>query len=66
MLFCMLLKWELVIRYFSGHTRNADGSKQFIPGKTKAGHAIDGAIKIITVAVGALINTRSLEHDWPS
>jgi len=53
-----------VIRYFSGHTRNSDGTKQFIAGKTRAGHAIDGAIKIITVAVGALINTRLLEHDW--
>lgn len=45
----------LLGRYFSGHTRNSDGTKQFIAGKTKAGHAIDGAIKIITVAVTIVV-----------
>lgn len=45
----------LLARYFSGHSRNTDGTKQFIPGKTKAGHAIDGAIKIITVAVTIVV-----------
>lgn len=45
----------LLARYFSGHTRNSDGTKQFIAGKTKAGHAIDGAIKIITVAVTIVV-----------
>ena len=42
-------------RYFSGHTRNPDGSVQFIVGKTKVGDAIDGVIKIFTVTVCALI-----------
>jgi Ca2+-transporting ATPase len=59
----MLLKWEIVIRYFSGHTKNADGSKQFTAGRTKVGDAVDGAIKIITVAVGVLINTRLPEYE---
>lgn len=57
MLFCMLLKWKLVIRYFSGHSKNSDGTTQFTAGRTSASDAVDGAIKIITVAVGALINT---------
>ncbi|KAG4946478.1 hypothetical protein JHK87_042485 [Glycine soja] len=48
------LQWEFVSRYFSGHTKNPDGSVQFIAGKTKVGDAIDGAIKIITVAVRRL------------
>lgn len=49
-------------RYFSGHTRNPDGSVQFIAGKTKVGDAIDGVIKIFTVAVCALISTRIPGH----
>ncbi|KAG4990662.1 hypothetical protein JHK87_024119 [Glycine soja] len=44
----------LLARYFSGHTKNPDGSVQFTAGKTKVGDAIDGAIKIITVAVRRL------------
>lgn len=55
-------EWQLICRYFSGHTKNPDGSLQFKAGKTKVGDAIDGAIKIVTVAVCALINTRLLEH----
>ncbi|RDY04261.1 Calcium-transporting ATPase 10, plasma membrane-type [Mucuna pruriens] len=45
----------LLARYFSGHTRNPDGSVQFIAGKTKVGDAIDGAIKIVTVAVTIVV-----------
>lgn len=45
-------------RYFSGHTRNPDGSVQFIAGKTKFGDAIDGVIKIFTVAVCAFRITK--------
>lgn len=40
-------------RYFSGNTKNPDGSVQFRAGKTKVSNAIDGAIKIVTVAVCA-------------
>ncbi|KAF7837972.1 calcium-transporting ATPase 8, plasma membrane-type [Senna tora] len=45
----------LLARYFSGHTRNTDGSVQFVAGKTTVSHAIDGAIKIITVAVTIVV-----------
>ncbi|GAU40189.1 hypothetical protein TSUD_374970 [Trifolium subterraneum] len=45
----------LLARYFSGHTKNADGTQQFTAGKTKVGHAVDGAIKIITVAVTIVV-----------
>nr|KYP52553.1 Calcium-transporting ATPase 10, plasma membrane-type [Cajanus cajan] len=45
----------LLARYFSGNTRNTDGSIQFIAGKTKVGDAIDGAIKIVTVAVTIVV-----------
>ncbi|RYR30186.1 hypothetical protein Ahy_B01g055014 isoform G [Arachis hypogaea] len=42
-------------RYFSGHSRNPDGSVQFTAGKTKLSTAIDGAIKIVTVAVTIVV-----------
>ncbi|CAJ1941743.1 unnamed protein product [Sphenostylis stenocarpa] len=45
----------LLARYFSGHTRNSDGSVQFIAGKTKVGNAIDGVIKVFTVAVTIVV-----------
>ncbi|GLT64402.1 hypothetical protein SLA2020_369010 [Shorea laevis] len=41
----------LLVRYFTGHEKNADGTAQFIAGQTKVGKAIDGVIKIITIAV---------------
>ncbi|BAT80110.1 hypothetical protein LR48_Vigan04g007200 [Vigna angularis] len=45
----------LLARYFSGHTENQDGSPQFKAGKTKVGDAVDGAIKIVTVAVTIVV-----------
>uniref|UniRef100_A0A5B6ZP87 Calcium-transporting ATPase n=1 Tax=Davidia involucrata TaxID=16924 RepID=A0A5B6ZP87_DAVIN len=45
----------LMIRFFTGHTKNPDGSVQFTAGKTKFGDAIDGAIKIFTVAVTIVV-----------
>jgi hypothetical protein len=39
------------VRYFTGNTKNPDGSVQFIKGETKVSKAIDGVIKILTVAV---------------
>nr|XP_027065795.1 calcium-transporting ATPase 10, plasma membrane-type-like isoform X2 [Coffea arabica] len=45
----------LFIRFFTGHTYNADGSRQFKAGRTKASTAIDGAIKIFTVAVTIVV-----------
>lgn len=48
-------------RFFSGHTRDASGNVQFKAGKTKVGDAIDGAIKIVTVAVCALMKSKLWE-----
>ncbi|KAK3007639.1 hypothetical protein RJ639_013107 [Escallonia herrerae] len=45
----------LVVRYFTGHTLNPNGNKQFIAGKTKLGDAINGAVKIFTVAVTIVV-----------
>ncbi|CAJ1975835.1 unnamed protein product [Sphenostylis stenocarpa] len=45
----------LLIRYFTGHTENPQGEAQFKAGTTKVGDAIDGAIKIVTVAVTIVV-----------
>ncbi|GLT28691.1 hypothetical protein SLA2020_036030 [Shorea laevis] len=45
----------LLLRYFTGHSKNADGTVQFTAGKTKVGAAVDGAIRILTVAVAIVV-----------
>ncbi|XP_028102904.1 calcium-transporting ATPase 10, plasma membrane-type-like isoform X2 [Camellia sinensis] len=45
----------LLIRYFTGHTKNADGTVPFKAGRTKFSTAIDGVIKIFTVAVTIVV-----------
>lgn len=45
----------LLVRYFTGHTEDANGIPQFKAGKTSASHAIDGVIKIVTVAVTIVV-----------
>ncbi|GMN55255.1 hypothetical protein TIFTF001_024360 [Ficus carica] len=45
----------LMVRYFTGHSENPDGSRQFTAGQTKLGDAVDGAIEIITVAVTIVV-----------
>uniref|UniRef100_A0A6M2F9D3 Calcium-transporting ATPase n=1 Tax=Populus davidiana TaxID=266767 RepID=A0A6M2F9D3_9ROSI len=45
----------LLGRYFTGNTKNPDGSVQFIKGETKVSKAIDGVIKILTVAVTIVV-----------
>ncbi|GFY97362.1 autoinhibited Ca(2+)-ATPase 9 [Actinidia rufa] len=45
----------LLARYFTGHSRNADGTVQFVRGKTSIGDAVDGAIKIVTIAVTIVV-----------
>ncbi|ESQ54246.1 hypothetical protein EUTSA_v10024281mg [Eutrema salsugineum] len=45
----------LVVRYFTGHTTNADGTPQFVGGKTKFDHVLDDLVKIITVAVTIVV-----------
>ncbi|CAL9769376.1 unnamed protein product [Musa acuminata subsp. burmannicoides] len=42
-------------RYFTGHTKNPDGTAQFIRGLTSAKAAIDGAVKILTIAVTIVV-----------
>ncbi|KAF5461682.1 hypothetical protein F2P56_017761 [Juglans regia] len=45
----------LLVRYFTGHTKDTNGNKQFQAGTTKLGDAVDGAIKIVTVAVTIVV-----------
>ncbi|KAL3743975.1 hypothetical protein ACJRO7_013258 [Eucalyptus globulus] len=45
----------LLARYFTGHTKNSDGTVQFKAGETSGSDAVDGAIKIITVAVTIVV-----------
>ncbi|GAU38010.1 hypothetical protein TSUD_205500 [Trifolium subterraneum] len=45
----------LLARYFTGHTENPDGSVQFIAGKTRFGDALNGVIKIATVAITIVV-----------
>ncbi|KAM7474100.1 hypothetical protein LguiB_021343 [Lonicera macranthoides] len=45
----------LMVRYFTWHTTNPDGSVQFRPSKTKIAESMDRAVKIFTVAVTIVI-----------
>ncbi|XP_062223931.1 calcium-transporting ATPase 5, plasma membrane-type-like isoform X2 [Phragmites australis] len=45
----------LFARYFTGHTTNADGTVQFVKGRTNVKSAIFGSIKILTVAVTIVV-----------
>ncbi|KAH7671707.1 P-type ATPase protein [Dioscorea alata] len=45
----------LLARYFTGHTTNPDGSVQFVSGHTSAKAAINGAVKVLTVAVTIVV-----------
>ncbi|KAJ6742022.1 CATION TRANSPORTING ATPASE [Salix viminalis] len=51
----LLVLIVLLVRYFTGHTKDIDGTPQFKAGKTKASTAVDGAIKILTVAVTIVV-----------
>ncbi|KAL7168511.1 hypothetical protein ACSBR2_038863 [Camellia fascicularis] len=51
----IVVLFVLLIRYFTGHTKNTDGTPQFKAGRTKFGTAIDGVIKIFTVAVTIVV-----------
>ncbi|KAH0652034.1 hypothetical protein KY284_031946 [Solanum tuberosum] len=51
----LLVLIVLMIRFFTGHTYNPDGTPQFTAGKTKVGKAVDGAIKIFTIAVTIVV-----------
>lgn len=43
------LTWKF--RYFTGNTHDANGNPEFQRGRTSLGDAVDGVIKIVTVAV---------------
>ncbi|GMY35290.1 calcium-transporting ATPase 8, plasma membrane-type-like isoform X2 [Fagus crenata] len=45
----------LLVRYFTGHTKNSEGQVLFKAGVMKVGAAVDGAIKIVTVAVTIVV-----------
>ncbi|KAH0935810.1 hypothetical protein HID58_012927 [Brassica napus] len=45
----------LVVRYFTGHTKGANGAPQFVGGHTKFDHVLDDLVKIITVAVTIVV-----------
>ncbi|XWS52308.1 hypothetical protein CRYUN_Cryun11dG0057000 [Craigia yunnanensis] len=45
----------LIVRYFTGHTKDPSGRTQFVAGKTSGGDAVDGVIKIVTVAVTIVV-----------
>lgn len=50
---CVLL--VLLARFFTGHSKNADGTTQFIRGKTSVSKTVDEVIKIITAAVTIVV-----------
>ncbi|OIW09320.1 hypothetical protein TanjilG_01291 [Lupinus angustifolius] len=45
----------LLGRYFSSHTKDLDGNVQFVAGKTSISDAVDGVIKIFTIAVTIVV-----------
>ncbi|KAH0468629.1 hypothetical protein IEQ34_001861 [Dendrobium chrysotoxum] len=52
------IEWGLLIAnisFFTGHTKNFDGSVQFVKGHTSVKDAVDGAVKILTVAVTIMV-----------
>ncbi|KAB1199073.1 Calcium-transporting ATPase 9, plasma membrane-type [Morella rubra] len=51
----MILVKRPPCRYFTGYTKNPDGKSQFIRGKTSISDAVDGAIKIFTIAVTIVV-----------
>ncbi|XP_027343471.1 calcium-transporting ATPase 9, plasma membrane-type-like [Abrus precatorius] len=50
---CVLV--VLLGRYFSGHTKDLDGKVQFVAGETTISEAVDGVIKIFTIAVTIVV-----------
>ncbi|XP_044486506.1 calcium-transporting ATPase 9, plasma membrane-type isoform X3 [Mangifera indica] len=51
---CLVLA-VLLGRFFTGHSTNSDGSRQFVKGQTGATDAVNGVIKIITIAVTIVV-----------
>ncbi|KAL0354392.1 UNVERIFIED_CONTAM: Calcium-transporting ATPase 9, plasma membrane-type [Sesamum radiatum] len=51
----LLVLVVLLARYFTGTSRNADGSVQFVRGTTSVSKTVDGVIHIITTAVTIVV-----------
>ncbi|KAK4427477.1 Calcium-transporting ATPase 9, plasma membrane-type [Sesamum alatum] len=51
----LLVLVVLLSRFFTGTSRNADGSVQFVRGTTSIGKTVDGVIRIITTAVTIVV-----------
>nr|XP_016505608.1 PREDICTED: calcium-transporting ATPase 9, plasma membrane-type-like isoform X1 [Nicotiana tabacum]XP_016505609.1 PREDICTED: calcium-transporting ATPase 9, plasma membrane-type-like isoform X1 [Nicotiana tabacum] len=45
----------LLCRFFTGNTKNPDGTTQFVHGKTSVSKSIDGVVHIITAAVTIVV-----------
>ncbi|KAK4425595.1 Calcium-transporting ATPase 12, plasma membrane-type [Sesamum alatum] len=45
----------LLVRYFTGHTKNEDGTIEFVPGKTKGVDVINNVLGIIAAVVSILV-----------
>ncbi|XP_042396199.1 calcium-transporting ATPase 5, plasma membrane-type-like isoform X1 [Zingiber officinale] len=45
----------LFVRYFTGNTKDPDGTVQFVKGQTSTKAAVNGAIKLFTVAVTIVV-----------
>lgn len=45
----------LLVRYFTGHSQNADGTVQFVKGHTGIKETVMGVVKILTVAVTIVV-----------
>lgn len=45
----------LLVRFFTGHTTKKDGSPAFVKGRTSVSDAVDGVIKIVTIAVTIVV-----------
>ncbi|GMH16066.1 hypothetical protein Nepgr_017907 [Nepenthes gracilis] len=45
----------LLVRYFTGYSKNEDGTVQFVSGQTSVSEAVDGVIKIVTIAVTIVV-----------
>lgn len=57
-IFSLLTYFKFEHRYFTGTTTDANGKSQFTAGKTSIGDAINDVIKVITVAVCAILFSR--------
>ncbi|KAL2539089.1 Calcium-transporting ATPase 9 [Abeliophyllum distichum] len=51
----LFLLLVLSARFFTGHSKNPDGSVQFVRGKTNIGQTVNGVVRIITAAVTIVV-----------